>query len=300
MRPIRRKYQDGDVSKISEFYGKLAKNNCQSNNLKCAWECFSKHPCFPEFHPEEFGVWENNGEVIGVVCLESPWNGAVFFDHFPQYQEICDEMIQYAEEHFAGTSKDGGKYLRTNVLSSNKRLQEALALRGYEKSPEAYANAYSLYDSIPNAPVPEGFTIKSLEEVYDFDKLNRLLWKAFDYEGEPPAYDSDVKLSIKHAWLEYRRDICSAVIAPDGSYASFCGMWFDEENQEVYLEPLATSKEYRNLGLAKACVYAALKSCKELGAIYAYVDPDEEAYDFYKKIGFVTKVREGSQWKRCF
>lgn len=77
-------------------------------------------------------------------------------------------------------------------------------------------------------------------------------------------------------------------------------MWFDEDNHEAYLEPLATLKKYRNLGLAKACVYASLRKCKEIGVMYAYVDPDEEAYDFYKKIGFVTKVRAGSNWKRCF
>lgn len=297
MRAIQRKYQLGDVHKISQFYSKLAKNNCESNYLKCAWECFSKHPCFPEFRPEEFGIWEDNGEIVGVVCLESPWNGAVHFDIAPQYAKIYSEVIQYAEDHFAGISKDGGKYLTTDVLSSNIELQDALVLRNYQKSPVAYANAYFLSDPIPNPPIPKGFRIKSLEEVYNFEKLNTLLWKAFEYKGEPPAYDSDVKLSIKHAWLEYRRGICAVVIAPDGSYASFCGMWFDEDNHEVYLEPLATSKEYRNLGLAKACAYAALRKCKELGAIYAYVEPDEEAYDFYKKIGFVTKVREGSLWK---
>lgn len=298
MRAIRRKYKEGDIHRISQFYSKLAKNNYESNYLKCAWECFSKHPCFPEFRPEEFGIWEDNGEIVGVVCLESPWNGVVYFDLLSQYSEMYDEMMQYAEEYFAGISKDGRKYLTTHVLSSNKELQEALALKGYQKSQVGYADAYSLSQPIPNPPIPKEFEIKSLEEVYNFNKLNALLWKAFDYEGEPPAYDADVKLSIKHAWLEYRHDICTVVIAPDGSYASFCGMWLDEDNHEVYLEPLATSKEYRNLGLAKACVYEALRKCKDLGAIYAYVEPDEEPYDFYKKIGFVTEVREGSCWKK--
>lgn len=297
----KRKYKERDIEKISEFYGKIAKNNCESNNLKCAWECFSKHPCFIEFRPEEFGIWENNGEMVGVVMLESPWNGAVCIDLLPQYNEIYDEIIEYAEEHFIGVRRNGDRYLTTHVLTSNNGLQQALTMRGYEKGEIEYVDAYDLSQEIPRTLLPEGFAIKSLDEVYDFDKLNLLLWKGFGYEGEPPAYDAEnVKLSIKHAWLEYKRDLCNVILAPDGTYASFCGIWFDDDNKEAYLEPLATAKEYRNLGLAKCCVYEALKKCEALGTKYVYVEPDDEPYEFYKKIGFTAKVREGRQWTKKF
>ena len=293
-----RAYKAGDVEKIGEFYGRAKVNNYRTNSLKCAWDCFSKHPCFPEFRPEEFGLWEANGEIVGVVRLQSPWNGVVYIDLYPQYKEIYSEMIEYAEEHFSAYNDSGKKHLTVCVQTVNKDLQEALLNADYEKAETAYISAFPLIDPIPDYTLPEGFQIRPLSEVYDFDKLNALLWKAFNYAGDPPAYDADVKLSIMHAWLDYRRDICMAAIAPDGSFASFCGMWLDELGNEAYLEPLATLKEYRNLGLGKACVYSALKKCREYGAEYAYVEPDERAAGFYKHIGFTSKIRGENSWKK--
>ena len=93
MNAIIREYQEGDVQRISKFYLNLFEKGNKSNNLKCDWECFSKHPCFPGFRPEEFGIWEKNGEIVGIVNLESPWNGAVYIDLDPLYWEMYGEMI---------------------------------------------------------------------------------------------------------------------------------------------------------------------------------------------------------------
>jgi N-acetylglutamate synthase-like GNAT family acetyltransferase len=299
MNAIIREYKEGDIERISKFYVNLFEKGIISNNLKCAWECFSKHPCFPDFRPEEFGIWEENGKIVGVVNLESPWNGTVLIDLDPFYWEIYGDMIDYAEKHFAGIDEMGKKYLNIITLKTSKLLHEALRSKKYIESPNDGVIAYSLCDSsiLPQI-MPKGFQIKSLDEVYNFDKLNTLLWKAFNYEGEPPAYYDNVNPLIKHAWLEYQRDICTVILAPDGSYAAFCGMWFDEDSFEVFLEPLATNEKYRNLGLGKACVYSSLKKCKEMGAKYVYVAPDNSSFGFYKNIGFKDKVREEIIWKK--
>lgn len=299
MNAIIREYQEGDVQRISKFYMNLFEKGIKSNNLKCAWECFSKHPCFPDFRPEEFGIWEENGEIVGIVNLESPWNSTVYIDLDPLYWEIYGDMIDYAEKHFAGINETGKKYLNVRTLKTNNLLHEILKLKNYIESPNDSVIAYSLCDnSILPQIIPKGFQIKTLEEVYNFDKLNTLFWSAFKYDGEPPAYYDDVNPSIKHAWLEYQRDICTVILAPDGSYAAFCGMWFDEDSFEVFLEPSATNEKYRNLGLGKTCVYSSLKKCKEIGAKYVYVEPDNSALGFYKKIGFKDKVREEIIWKK--
>ena len=299
MNAVIREYQEGDIQRISKFYLNLFEKGIKSNGLKCAWECFSKHPCFSDFRPEEFGIWEANGEIVGIVILESPWNGTVFIDLEPLYWEIYGDIIDYAERHFSGTDEMGKKYLNVRTLKTNKALHEILKLREYTEAPNDSVVAYSLCDSlILSQTIEKGFQIKSLEEVYDFNKLNILLWNAFDYEGDPPDYYDDVNPLIKHAWLEYQRDICTVILAPDDSYAAFCGMWFDEDTLEVFLEPLVTDEKYRNLGLAKACVYSSLQKCKEIGAKYVYAEPDNSALGFYKKIGFRDKVREEIIWKK--
>ncbi|MNC43994.1 hypothetical protein D3C75_928850 [compost metagenome] len=154
-------------------------------------------------------------------------------------------MLQYAESTFAGTDDNGNAYLNIGVNVGDV-LQASLEANGYTKGDEGRTLTYSLSEPIQDLPVPVGFEIKSLQEVYNFKKLNDLLWRAFNYEGQPPAYDDDdVYLPIKHARLDYRQEICSVAVAPDGSYASFCGMWLDSDTKAAFIEPLATAEKYR-------------------------------------------------------
>lgn len=281
-----RLYKETDKEKISNFFGYFEKAYIEVNSSrKVMWDCFSKHPCFEMFHPEKIGIWENEDEIVGVVQLESPWYGGVIINVNPRFPELYNDAILYAEEAFAGIDDSGIKYLNVYVSDSDK-LQENLKLKEYNKEAEGKMLSYGLLELIPIAEIPEGFKIKSLEKEYCFEKLNDLLWRAFNYEGEPPSYEDDVYLPIKHAWLDYRRDICTVAVAPDNSFASFCGMWFDEDTKSAFIEPLATAQRYRNLGLAKACIYESMQICKNIGAKIVYVEPDDSALEWYKKAGF--------------
>ncbi|OKP82155.1 GNAT family N-acetyltransferase [Paenibacillus sp. P32E] len=275
--------KDGDIEKISHSLGK---SKYEFNNIgKVTWDCFSKHPCFKMFHPEKIGIWEDDGEIVGRVSLDSPWYGDAIIYANPEYAGLCPDLLQYAESTFAGTDDNGNRYLNIGA-SEGGVLQASLEAKGYTKGDEGRTLTYSLSEPIQDVPIPVGFEIKSLQEVYNFKKLNDLLWRAFNYEGEPPAYDDEVYLPIKHAWLDYRQEICSVAVAPDGSYASFCGMWLDTDTKAAFIEPLATAEKYRHQGLAKACIYESMKKCKELGANIVFVAPDEEPYPWYKSIGF--------------
>ena len=43
----------------------------------------------------------------------------------------------------------------------------------------------------------------SLKEAFDFDKLSKLIWEGFHYEGEIPKLTDTVPRSMKHQWLDY-------------------------------------------------------------------------------------------------
>ncbi|MCL6603987.1 MAG: GNAT family N-acetyltransferase [Paenibacillus sp.] len=291
-----RTFKDGDIEKISKALGK---SKYEFNNIgKVTWDCFSKHPCFEMFHPEKIGIWEDDGDIIGRVSLDSPWYGDAIIYVNPEYAGLCPDLLQYAESTFAGTDDNGKRYLNIGANEGDV-LQASLEANGYTKGDEGRTLVYSLSESIQDVPIPVGFEIKSLQEVYNFKKLNDLLWRAFNYEGEPPAYDDDVYLPIKHAWLDYRQEICSVAVAPDGSYASFCGMWFDSDTKAAFIEPLVTAEKYRQQGLAKACIYESMKKCKELGADIIFVAPDEEPYRWYKSIGF-KQISKSYCWSKSF
>ncbi|ABX42497.1 GNAT family N-acetyltransferase [Lachnoclostridium phytofermentans] len=90
---------------------------------------------------------------------------------------------------------------------------------------------------------------------------------------------------------------------------TFCGLkenkkhlvfYVDEKEDNLrtqtgLLEPMVTAKEYRKSGLGKACVYNSIKILQSYGCKKVFVDPDEEPYNYYCKIGF-----EGMDYTQCY
>ena len=66
-------------------------------------------------------------------------------------------------------------------------------------------------------------------------------------------------------------------------YVSYCGLWYDQTTDYVYVEPVCTIPQYRKKGIAKCILTEALKRAYDLGAKKAYVISDIE---FYKRLGF--------------
>lgn len=215
----------------------------------------------------------------------SPWQGEAVIDNRNASKETLKEVIKHAEENLSN-EQDGHKYLLLVVCDLKDQLEKLLIQDGYEKlSIDHSTLQFDVQQEINEIQLKEGLSIHPLSEVFDFDKLNDLIWKGF-YGDDVPKIDADVQLSIKHAWLNFNREICSVILDKNGDYVSFCGFWYDEETQSAYLEPMITRKEYRHMGLGKAVVYHSLQLLKERGCKNAFVDPDDEPYDYYVKIGF--------------
>lgn len=49
---------------------------------------------------------------------------------------------------------------------------------------------------------------------------------------------------------------------------------------------MVTLEKYRNIGLGKVVVNNSLKILQKKGCKSVFVDPDEEVYDYYLKLGF--------------
>jgi GNAT superfamily N-acetyltransferase len=282
---LMKKYKVEDEKSILDFYEQLHEE-FNSNHSRIVWEFLRNAPYFEMFQLDKIGIWYESNKIVTVVRLSSPWLGAVTVDNRCSSEALLNEVIQYAEETFS-VIKDDKKELVVFVSEKEDALKTVLLTHDYEQIPiEGGTLEFSLNKAIPQVSLPEGFEVKTLSEVYDFDKLSKLIWEGFNYEGNVPKIDDDVYLPIKHAWLNYNRDICSVIIAPDGSYASFCGFWHENKTQTGYLEPMVTAREYRNLGLGKACVYNSLKILQSYGCKKVFVDPDEEPYNYYCNIGF--------------
>lgn len=293
MTTLFRKYNDRDQMKICEFFETLHDYDSSAyGNLKVMWECMLQYPSYPLFHHEENGIWEAGDKIVGVVHLSGPWLGEVNIDVHPNYVELYEEMLRYAEKRFAGTNREGVRYIRTSSESTVSKFSEVLEQQDYIKCGDGklYVRDVSVDMEVPD--ISKKFRIESLDKVYNFNKLNRLLWKALNYAGEPPAYDDDVYLPIKQAWFDYQRENCTVILAPDGSYAGFCGLWFDKETQAAYVEPLVRDDIYKGQGIGNTLIYHTLLKCRMLHANSVFVAPTKEMISFYQKAGFEHKSNE--------
>ena len=86
------------------------------------------------------------------------------------------------------------------------------------------------------------------------------------------------------------------VEAPDGSFVSYCGMWYEPVHRIAYVEPVATDPAYRRMGLASAAILEGIRRCGELGATVACVGAIRP---IYQSIGF-RQVYNGSAWRRAW
>ncbi len=111
------------------------------------------------------------------------------------------------------------------------------------------------------------------------------------------THPEDVKAYLN--WL-FRRDVAGIWVAEeDGKIVGFVasdGNWFSKREGKVVgaLHELAILPEYRNRGIGKALVEKALKYFKGRGldTVELWVgDKNQQAINFYKKLGFKEKDR---------
>ena len=270
---------------LSDFYVQMNRDN-SNNHSRVIWEWLRNAPCLEEFQLDKFKLWKEKGQVVCAVRPISPWPGEVVIDLSCSTEEILYEIIRYVEENFS-IIQDDQKHISVVVLENGNDMGRLLHKEGYKQiSIDSGTLRFNLENTLYLPILEQGFSIHSLSEVYDFDQLSKLCWLGFHYEGDIPKIEDEVKLSIKHAWLNYNRDFCSVVLDENGDYASFCGFWYDETTKTAYLEPMMTLDKYRNKGLGKAAVYHSFISLQKCGCKKVFVDPDEEAYNYYTKIGF--------------
>jgi predicted N-acetyltransferase YhbS len=268
--------------------------NLDGNWLQPAWEYMHAHPYLDRSSLGKIGVWEDDGLIVAVLHYVSQL-GEAFFQFHPNYRHLNRDMLDYAERILSGTSKDGRKSLHAYVNDMDKEFNSLVEARSYKKDDAEARPIYQFVipDPFPAITLPKGFHLKSLADDCDWTKVNRVIWRGFNHEGEPPACEEDIESRRKlFDTPSARRDLKIVVEAPNGNFVSFSGMWYESVNQYAYVEPVATDPDYRRMGLGKAAVLEGIRRCGELGATVAYVGND---LLFYQSIGF-KKVYTGECW----
>ncbi len=247
------------------------------------------HPMFNHKLTHRFGLWEDNGRLVGIACYEMDIGQSFLVTH-PEHTFLLPEMLAWAERELSGF-RNGRQVLHVWVTDKEREKTELLESNGYRRVHSEPVRILPYSKPFPEAELPPGFAAISLVEENDPAKIHECLWQGFNH-GDKPDDDIDCRLQMQSG-PNFRPDLTTVIKAPDGDYACFAGMWFDERNNYAYLEPLATVPAYRRMGLAKAALVEAMEKTKELGATYCFGGVPE----FYAALGFET-ICQREMWKK--
>jgi len=210
----------------------------------------------------------------GIAAVLNPeGRGEAFLQVHPALHtpELEDEMLTVAEKHLALSSADGQKlYVWANGRDILR--QNILTRRGYVRGDRAeYQRRRSLDTPIQEARPAPGYTIRALGDVEEFPARSWVSWQAF----HPDAPDEDYEgwewyHNIQRIPL-YRRDLDIVAVAPNGEFASFCTVWYDDVTRSGRFEPVGTASAHQQRGLGKAVMCEALRRLKRMRATMAYV-----------------------------
>lgn len=246
------------------------------------WDWMISHSLLDKAGLSKIGIWEDNGSIIGFAAYDTMIDGKCFFPMKPGYGFLRSEMIEYAEKNLAHNG-----CIRLLIRDGDTAFQGAARKMGYIATQHKASDSNLDVDNM-HYPLPDGFSVTSLKDKYDLYQYGRILWKGFDHEADGEGEYAPAAESLEVFRGEFERpninlDIKIAVTAPDGNFASYCGMWHDPLSQSVLVEPAATDPAYRKMGLGRAAVLEAIRRCGQLGATRAYVG---SSHQFYYSLGF--------------
>ncbi len=219
---------------------------------------------------EDVYLWETEeGRIASVLNREG--SGQAFLQIHPAFKtaQLEDQMIALAEEKLRAPSRRGGTVLWVWSDAGDFQRLDLLERRGFSHIAEADEHQWrrSLELPIPDNPVREGYTIRSLGDISELPSRSWASWRAFHPDEPDEKYDPDWSWyqNIQSAPL-YRPDLDLVAITPAGEVAAFTTIWYDDVTHSGYFEPVGTTPEHQRCGLARSLLCEGMRRLKCLGA----------------------------------
>ena len=241
---------------------------------------YSDYAAFSQF----FGCVVNNLglDIVFPIVLEG-------------YEDLYPEMVNYAKSNMV---KEETPDFLIYSGDLNVKLKKELKKQGFIATEgKDMVAMFDLGDSIPDANIPEGYSITTLEQDEDYEKYLLCMFKGFGHEesNEVFHYDEEREKEMKEAYTrEYlNKDLKVSIVDKEGNYVAHCGMWYDCNSEIALIEPVCVVPECRRLGLGREVVYEGLRKVKLLGAKRTVVGSSQQ---FYYSLGMVPH-KTGTLWK---
>ncbi|MEN9937214.1 MAG: hypothetical protein RLZZ387_3793 [Chloroflexota bacterium] len=253
---------------------------------------------FTELDPNaaiaEARLWHDSSGQL--VAFGLPKGDQIDIIAHPGHPDAEEEVLAWAEDRIRVTG--GTSSLTAWSYEGDARRVALLERRGYERGTMSFlCNAQDLEALPPPAALPEGYRIRHVRGDEDVAARVEVHRDAF-----APSRMTVAKHRAVMAAPSYRPELDLVVEAPDGSFAAFALLWYDEANRCGEFEPVGCHSSHRRLGLTRELLLEGMRRLRALGATSASVfSSGEERYapsrHLYSSAGFTIVDRMWS-WER--
>jgi mycothiol synthase len=244
-------------------------------------------------------LWENpDGKLVAYVLAES--SDDAHLQVHPDYRYLEDELVTWAEAHLGAPGADGARrQLQVYALEYDALRQQTLLSRGYEKMSYGGMVRHMRLGQQPRPRVnlADGYTLRATRpaDLADCRQIADILNAAFQRTFHNPW---EYQNFARNAPC-FRNELDLVAVAPDGSFAAYVGIPYDEVNRWGIFEPVCTHPDHQRKGLARALMTEGLLRLWEIGAVEASVDTGDmvAANALYTAMGF-TEAYRGYSWRK--
>jgi ribosomal protein S18 acetylase RimI-like enzyme len=139
---------------------------------------------------------------------------------------------------------------------------------------------------LPEAQLPQGFTIRSVVGEEDVERLCEVHSGSFGSQWQPDDY----LRVMRTPGFQIENEL--VVVAPDGRFAAFLIYWPDPISQSGLFEPVGCHQEFQRRGLSKALMVEGMRRMAAQGmktALVRHFATNAAARALYASAGFTTK-----------
>lgn len=245
-------------------------------------------------------LWETAAGRL-VAAVNPDGSGDAHLQLHPDFRELEGEMLDWAEANLAAAEANGSRRLEVFVNEYDAARQKLLSHRGYVRTADngVSRRLHLAGHELEQPQIAPGYLLRTVEpqNLADCQRIADLLNAAFNR-----TFHTGIEVqNFTRLAPCYRADLDFVAVAPDGAFAAYVGVAYEEVNRHATFEPVCTHPEHRRHGLARTLMLEGLQRLAALGAADVTVETGDmiPANRLYDSIGF-TEASKGYVWRKQF
>ena len=293
---------DRDLDQVREFLLEIYKQTGSLHYLiptKIENQKFG--PCGPNYSPkddEAIKIWrasnKDDSDIIAVSHRGSAGNYHI--EIHPDYNLMEKDLFQEIEKLERTIVGEGKSRLYMYTVSSDSSRGPVLTEMGYEDyGLHEYNYEFPPDASIPDNPLPKGYTIRELRNEQDYVNFIDVIGSVYDHCRQNMTLE---KMRFMTQAEFYHQDLNLAVTDESNRFVGFCMYRLDPLTGIAEIEALDTRPDFRNLGLEESLLSEGLRQLikhKPNLICCVEVDVSESLNEMLQSAGFIQSVTM-NQW----